>query len=1068
MEIPADLVDRGLTDTARTAVDPYDERHRQANALATWERQKEAWRRMQKHLVAATTTTTTSSRAARKGGASKALNFTEATPAARAKREDFGLLFVARPDTPQKGSFAWEGMLRCTDARLARRLVPIGRTAFPYRLHSEVRDPGMLPDDHMLYARVVSEGDVAAAENTTPGPHTATSSTLLGMQQRAVAQSRVRATTKSPVDDASKGITGSRLTCMVPQNYEGKGAASYYEYRLRQFFPYLQERLNHFLQPRTFLQVEGHRAPYASAEEPEAQKHEWTAARPLSASGVEFYLPPPQTQMWASIPASALQSRTVSTLQPTDGARKGVDSNSVAVGSVPSHDLRSRSNVSNHNHAADADDKLVGDAAIAIESTSGGTLSDTTMPETPYDASPSALDGREHETSARKSKVVLASPLHPLRVKRDGVALRDQPSQTGGVEGEERVQTPGPAVELSTHSLFFETRPHELLQGTVTLYNTGTTTIYYSLMPVNVVEEHLRRSSHDSGVTTAANGKVAEPRPREEWNGREGRQHMQDEQDGVTATSITHTLAVHQRIARETFFPISSPMDGVVLPGEDGVFAFSVRANRPGLFQHTYELLTVPPAPLRIFIRLRALVRRDQPSWEWLAAPVAQAIEAKVAVDAQRRLVQTISLNDTAIEQSALSAHIKTLDEAADVARAAERKRRRAQEDAWHIANRFTFDYIPYVAAVYDKLEQLYTVVQEVYCRLSKSKVATGTDASIFTLDKVPSVFDTTVKQSASPAALRTEVTSPQQDPTQPAAGGPAQWDGSLLLLVQQMMLVRDTPTRQMFFDAFLVLLRAARASRQRTSSSVSAENIDQESPSLPTLLTRAAEALADSVHDRRAAMLERECENILGKRLTAASTNFMQSFAATSGAHTLRSAGAPTDPAKASSSSGLTERTHSGNSKKRTVTPRGKGAAAAAATSADGPATFHVPSQRITEVTKAQRIVLDSIPTEELLGFSAIQADPKSAAVLEAMEKVTVHAQRELELKAERDATIKLYTAQFLEVIDVACGRGPLSACTAARLAELEDIQTSRLLPIDLSADTVLPLTTGKGNKRK
>ncbi|CAC9489391.1 conserved hypothetical protein [Leishmania infantum JPCM5] len=1072
METRADMVRRGPAHSGRAAPDLYDERQRQTKALALWERQKAAWARMQTHLTSANTASSSAANnghrhepsstvsfshtfaSAGTGGAATARNFIGATTAARAKREDFGMLAVAQPQTANDGSHVWEGLLRCTDARSSRRLVPIGRTSFPYQLYSEARDPTTLPEDHMTYTRVVSKEDVAAVQNTTTRSHRSLDLTMKRVEQRATAQSRVLAAMMEAVADASGGTTESEVAYIGRQGEKGGDAVSYYESQLRRLAPYVQKRLGHFLQPRTFLHVEGHSAPCASAEELEVQKHEWADARPSSAPPVEYFPPPPQTQMWASIPTTTAPSLMASTLQPAGTARKQKGLNSVASGSAHSY------GPSVPEHSKDRSDRADGENAFADEVDSMteclpcGTVCTATPSELPCDTPVGSIDGDVHEKRARTTQVA-----------KRGISQRHQQSRTeAGAEHGDNMQSSGPAMEMSTRSLFFQTRPHELLQGTVTLCNTGTTTIYFSWVPVDTIEEQLRQLDQDSGAAAAADSKAAESgEVREKGANKEHRQTLSD-RDGTDATRITHSLAVHQRTARETFFFLSSPMNGVVLPGEEGIFAFSVRANRAGLFQHTYELLTVPPAPERIFVCLRALVQSDGPSFEWLAAPVAEAIEAKVTLDTQRRLVQTISMNVDAIEGSALSTHIKALDGASEAATAAERKRRRAQEDAWNLANRFTFDHIPYAAAVYDKLVRLYTVVQETCRTLSRKQNAkTGAAPENAAVATAAAALDARTKPFTSHAALPAPAPPPQQEPVAPTAdivataSGPAQWDGSLLLLMKQMMAVRDAPTRQTFFEAFLVLLRAARASRQCNSCGGGTEGEEQETLPLPVLLARAATALADRVRGRRAAMLEKECEDMLGQKVAPAATPFMQAFAAASGTSITRE-----------TVGGTAGGSQSVNSRKRNVSTRGRsgettvGDGVACAGGADASALG------VTEATKAQRVVLDSIPAEELLSFSAIQPIPKALAALETAEKAAVRAQRESDLAAERSSWIELYTTAFLEVIDAACDRGPLSACTAARLAELEDIQMSALLPIDLSADPIIPLTTGKGGKRK
>ncbi|GET88718.1 hypothetical protein, conserved [Leishmania tarentolae] len=1085
MQTRTDMMSRGLAQCGAAATDPYDERQRQTKALALWERQKVAWARMQQHLASRAASPSAASNgrhhksstvsflhtlaSAGSGGSSTARSFTGATTVARAKREDFGMLAVAQPRKANESSQTWEGLLRCTDARLSRRLVPIGRASFPYQLYSEARDPTTLPEDHMIYTRVVSEEDVAAAQNRMVGSHQFLDSTMQQVRQRAAAQSRVRAALTEAVADASGDATESEVTYVGGKGEKGSDAISYYETQLHHLAPYVQERLGHFLQPRTFLQVEGHSAPCASAEEVEAQKHALTGARLSSAPPVEYFPPPQRTQLWESLPPTAAPSSVESTLQPAGRAGKHKGPNSIGADSRHSYASSPTDNAKGGSGGFDEDDAFTKEVGSVMDYVSDGNVDTATPSELTCDTFVDWREGDVPEKCARKTQGVPTSPHHPLQVNKRGTSKHHQQSRTEtGAEQGDNIQASGPAMELSTRSLFFHTRPQELLHGTVSLYNTGTTTIYFSWVPVDAVEEQLMQLDQDSRAVAMTDRKGAGGGNMREGGRSEECRRMQSDRDLISTMRITHSLAVHQRTARDTLFFLSSPMNGVVLPDEEGIFSFSVRANRAGLFQHTYELLTVPPAPERIFVCLRALVQSDGPSFEWLAAPVAAAIEAKVSLDAQRRLVQTVSMNVDAMEGSALSTHIKALDGAAEATAAAERKRRRAQEDAWNLANRLTFDHIPYAAAVYDKLEQLYTVVQET-CRTLGRKEKTKTDATLEPASSIVAAVaqDARTKLSTSPAPSPAPTAPPQQEPAAPTTGiaasasGPVQWDGSLLLLMKQMMSVRDAATRQTFFEAFLVLLRAARASRQCSSRSGSAEVLNQEPLPLPALLSRAATALADSVKNRRAAMLKRECEDMLGQKLAPALTPFMRAFAAASGT-------ALTREAVGVSSGGAASGSHSVSGKKRNTSPRSRSGETTMGESVGRVHGADASGAAFTEITKAQRVVLESIPAEELLSFSAIQSTPKAVAALETAEKEAVHAQRDSELAAERSVWIELYTAAFLEVVDAACNRGPLSACTAARLAELEDIQTSALLPIDLSADPIIPLTTGKGGKRK
>lgn len=904
---------------------------------------------MQAHLTSATATTTSHSR--RENGPSTVghagLNMTLATASARAKREDTTMIDVASAASAnQYGSHAWEGLLRTTSAQEARHLVPIGRTCVPYPLYSEARDPNTLPDEHLLFARVVAEDDVPAAtpSDALLGSNKGTmNSSHKFLQERTAAQAHVREalavdprasqkTTlvelfKRDADDDGDEF-GAAAAAAAAGTFHADAtntmqSASYYESQLRRFAPYVQERLGHFLQPRTYLQVEGQPPPYATAED-EARLREMddeaaAAGRPSSAPPVMFFPPPPQTQFWdAATPVSSrVQSR-----HGGNATVGGGDTNS----SSRRGDMQATGRVGETSDGASA------------AAPRGGSLDATR--NHPLDHS--TTDGEQtHEAQTQPP-----SPLHPMQVR------AATPSRAADVS-DVAIPMPhsGPAMELSTRALFFQTCPCELQQGSATLRNTGTTTIYYSLTVVDVVQEHLREMHEALHGPIEGGDELA----RTVTDTRDGGRPLPQRapKSALTADSLllypslrlTHQLAAHQRRARDEFFFLSAPMNGVVLPGEECVFAFSVRATREGLFQSTYELLTVPPAPERIFLRLRALVRRDGPSLQWLAQPVAAALTAKVAVDAQRRLVQRIGANSRAITAAELRQQITELDDADDVARQAERETRATQEAAWNRANRLTFDHVPYSAAVYDKLEQLSRVVRETFARLNgpaeegesaergnsstaTAGAATGSTATNAVAD-ASKIRDTVAAPTAEtpqkqrlvppPNATTSPATTsaannvlspvphnPQQQQQQPQptqrsssvtpSSTTMQWDGALLPLLYQIMSIRDSATRQVFLEAMQVLLRAARASRcphllpvSHTRSGVAgaagtaseeegsrgdaAGDVDGDDGDdeegmhnvpLSVLLRRAAAALADVVVARQRPTAERQCDEAL------------------------------------------------------------------------------------------------------------------------------------------------------------------------------------------------------------
>ncbi|KPA84018.1 hypothetical protein ABB37_02154 [Leptomonas pyrrhocoris] len=1147
----------GAADAALLADDPYDDRHRQTKALARFERQKVAWERMQKHLMSVTAPassritkgTAATSRGSRELAhtmGSSVPNMVIATAAARLKAEDDTLLHVATAASHRgDGSHAWEGLLRSTNEQGTRRLVPIGRTCQPYPLYGEVHDPSTLPDDHLAFARVVSEEDAMEASNglesrsqpfaqsTLSGGGTWSGGSSKLMREHTVAKQRVKAaltnttTTKAaPKDLFIDEAASLPHTAAAYEDAEKElSPSSYYEEQLRRFAPYVQNRLGHFLQPRTFLHVEGHPAPHATPED-ETRLRETAAAAaadgeddaPGSVPPVEYFPPPPQppqTQLWTS---SAFASRLPSRNSANSAAAAAAVSAAGAALSVHSAATSAR-RADQRSSMGENDD---GEDERELPRDSIATAQ-------PHYTESSTTDGDHHNDTQRSQP---PSPLHPMRVQEKVTSVQaDKGNNALTLEPQD-----GPAMELSTRSLLFRTCPRELLQGSATLRNTGTTTIYYSWAVVDAMQEHLRElyeaeheAEKDEEEVAAAGGEQSDRRS-------ETKRHRQPKVKPDTALpyaslSLTHQLAAHQHNARESFFFMSAPMNGVVLPGEEVIFPFSVRATREGVFQSTYELLTVPPAPERVFVRLRALVQRDGPTLEWLARPVAAALEAKVAVDAQRRLVQHLSSNTRAIAASALHDRVAALDGAVEVAKRAEKATRRAQAEAWHSANRMTFDRIPYHAAVYDKLAKLSAVVRETYVLLSKGDDKTGR-AKAAPQPPQPKeketasggaaesrVVDTPQNQGTAPAAVVTILSPAPKDPQAPPPPQlqqqqqplpppseeetlsltTIQWDGALLPLLYQIMHIRDNATRQVFLEAVQVLLRAARAasdvkaankpgtgsgavrgnqhgdpttvSGREEENNEGGDDAEEEEVPLTMLLQRAAAALADAVVSRQQTIVEKQCEGFSAQPVKpAAALSLSPAPPCESGTTSGTGKGRATSSSAQSGSGGSS----AGNraAKKNAAAPGSARGATAdsrenknAASAADGGAgsTAAPPT-----ITAAQRLLMSAIPAAALEGFSVTQANAETARLWRAAEKGVGQARMEGELAAAKKAFTELLTALFREVIDAACDRTPLATCTATRLAELREVQQSTPLVVDMSVDPLVAPPVGKTSKRK
>lgn len=77
---------------------------------------------------------------------------------------------------------------------------------------------------------------------------------------------------------------------------------------------------------------------------------------------------------------------------------------------------------------------------------------------------------------------------------------------------------------------------------------------------------------------------------------------------GTTAVYYNWSMVASQSEGNDDFFRLSDPLNGVMLPEDQKLFTFSLRAPAAGVYSRQYELLTVPAGKERILVHLRGVV----------------------------------------------------------------------------------------------------------------------------------------------------------------------------------------------------------------------------------------------------------------------------------------------------------------------------------------------------------------------------------------------------------------------------------------------------------------------------
>lgn len=557
----------------------------QSKALNRWEKQQEAWHQMAISLARRT--------GRRPNGTT---NFTSSTAQMRAQIEDFGMIQSAVPQAELSNYYAWEALLRCTDATKATRYVQIGKAYYPYAIFGEVQDTSALKPNHPSYSRILS------------GPPVETAGARKRAEAREVLRRRVdlgddkEATDKFNLDEQDLS----------------RRKDNYYRSQILKFSSHIQKKFAHFLVPRQFLQLEGTTTPRMTKEE-HAAVEEKEKARPPEAT---VFYPAPQN---VRLPVKVAP-------EPTGRAQE--------------------------------------DFSVTLASTS----------------QQKAIEVQDEAATSPRSV---------------------------------------PSIVLSTRRLLFRGYPGELVHGHVRLRNTSAVTVYYSWMPVDLIHEGLQAkemTEHSSGViNTKVDGDVSVSQGADSSSGgvSGSRRNLSPVERSISMSMLgnsesnlqqsrqLHTMATRTRRA-QSYFRLSTPLNGVVLPEETEVFPFSMRSPHEGCFKRTYELLTIPPGSERILIELCAIVSSSSPTAEMLASPIERVLAEKVKVDAQRQLVQRLLSNEEPYEQSDIRQEMERMRKKKLEEENADRVRREKEKTQWTEHNQHMFDNIPYHPLVYAKLSQLH------------------------------------------------------------------------------------------------------------------------------------------------------------------------------------------------------------------------------------------------------------------------------------------------------------------------------------------------------------------------
>ena len=110
---------------------------------------------------------------------------------------------------------------------------------------------------------------------------------------------------------------------------------------------------------------------------------------------------------------------------------------------------------------------------------------------------------------------------------------------------------------------------------------------------------------------------------------------------GTTAVYYNWSVVTADNDDSGDFFRLSDPLNGVMLPEEQKLFTFSLRAPAAGVYSRQYELLTVPAGKERIIVQLRGVVLSADEN-DVAVACLESAITKKGARDDCRKILDCV------------------------------------------------------------------------------------------------------------------------------------------------------------------------------------------------------------------------------------------------------------------------------------------------------------------------------------------------------------------------------------------------------------------------------------------
>ncbi|ORC89235.1 uncharacterized protein TM35_000132390 [Trypanosoma theileri] len=708
---------------------PYDQRDLQGKAMRNWEKQKRVWSNVEANIQR---------RVNRNGKARGAyMNMGEGVYQTRLREEELALVGNAVPSSIFSGVYTWESTLRASEDGAALRYLKFGRSNFPYPLYVKVTDRARVDPDHLQNTRIVFQHEQLPKDSNTPtttvttttaagggGAHFGTTTTTT---TTTIASTTTTTTTNVDEDDdenedgdevstfaATRKHSQEALANVKPVSFS---AGNYYEEKMKRYLPIIEERMSHFFLPRAYLEVCGKPPVWTTnVEDAKAAK---------KAAPAVVHIPPPPTK---TSPTTTSLNQTKTALATQKQQQEKVKSRLPSMGDPA---MRAVS----MDVAASSDQEPPGELILEISST-----------RLLFFASPGELaHGFVKIKNNGMMTVYYTWEAHQPITALDGdLAAEDADDKDKDTEEEEEEEEDDDEGAGKYESPFQSDEKEE------------------------VEDSHKNVNGNPQNHLEKVGENGQQPQREEEQQQQKKKNKKKKKNKAVTEQQRVPLRSLAQKSAQsKSFFCLSTPFDGVILPGDEEIFPFSVRAPFPGRFTQHYEFLVIPVLSSRIIVELCAIVQDGGPSLEAISRPIANAIGSKAVVDTQRAIINELVANDDvyeAVEIEKATQEQITLARAPEVAREALTSKWR---EAW---NEFTYTSlrIPFNCDVYARLDALHS-------NLARTMDSLG----------------------------------------QPLHH--KEWDGSVQTLQADLCILRDAPSRNILREALNVLLQAASVSEQET-----------------------------------------------------------------------------------------------------------------------------------------------------------------------------------------------------------------------------------------------------------